>query len=81
MTSALIIARQTAAKEANQLPVCSKVVKCKFQPQKVPIDISEKNETKVMHRMELWIELSNRVMDKCFSGCYGDGDVSKCPKI
>ena len=25
--------------------------KCKFRPQKVPMDISEKNETKVMHRM------------------------------
>ena len=29
--------------------VSSKVKKCTFQPQKLPIDISEKNETKVMH--------------------------------
>ena len=31
--------------------VYSKVEKCKFQPQKVPMDISEKNKTKVMHRI------------------------------
>ena len=27
----------------------SKVKKCKFQPQQLPMDISEKNETKIMH--------------------------------
>ena len=34
-------------------PYCFLIVeiKCKFQPQKVPIDISEKNETKAMQRI------------------------------
>ena len=42
--------------------VSSKVKKCKFQPQKLPMDISEKNETKVMH----WItfKASSTSIDK-----------------
>ena len=37
-------------KRLRWLPtVSSKVKKCKFQTQKPPMDISEKNETKVMY--------------------------------
>ena len=41
-----------------------KVEKCNFQPQKVPMDILEKNETKVMHR--IIFRASNTINGKVF---------------
>ena len=50
--------------------------KGKFQLQKVPMGVSEKNETKAMHRLTL--RVSNSANDKVFRlfCCYDNSDVS-----
>ena len=54
--------------------------KSKFQPQKVPMNTSEKNETKDIHRITFRASNSFNGI-KCFICCYDNSDVSKWSKI
>ena len=53
----------------------------KFQPQKMPGDILEKNEIKVMHMKNNNLGIKYCWWIKCFGSYYDNSDVSNWPKI